>query len=131
MSTNNQGAERRRSKRRPVLETFSLFAVVPKKGPHRLPILDVSDQGIRFDVDTEGESASDFPLRANEALEVQFYLNQSLYLPLEIKVVRIETSGAVRRIGAEFKDKSSKSYKAYLAFLQMLDAVLEEGRIGN
>jgi hypothetical protein len=128
MSEKNN-AERRKSRRRPVLETFSLFVVVPKKGPHRLKVYDVSDFGMRFDADTEGESPTDFPIGPSEQIEVHFYLNQSLYLLCDLKVARIENHGAVRRIGAEFNDKSSKSYKAYLSFLQMLDAVLEEGRV--
>ncbi len=128
MSQNN-AAERRKSPRRPVLETFSLFVVVPRKGPHRLKIYDVSDFGMRFDADTEGESTTDFPISPNEALEVHFYLNQSLYLQFDLKVVRIETIDAVRRIGAEFKDKSSKSYKAYLSFLSMLDSIVEAAQV--
>ncbi len=123
------GTERRRFKRRPVLDSFSLFAVIPKKGGHRLTVYDLSDEGLLFDLDTEGEAASDYPLQSGEELELHLYLNQSLYLPLKLKVVRISEENSIRRIGAEIKDKGSKAYKAFQAFLQMLDVVHDEGRL--
>lgn len=119
------GAERRKAKRRSILDTFSLFAVVPKKGIHRLKIHDVSDLGIRFDLDVEGESPADFPLNTEETLNLRFYLNQSLYLPLDVKVIRIEGETAQRRVAGEITDQNSKSYKAFLAFLGMLDEVID------
>lgn len=123
--------ERRKSQRRPILDSFSFFIVIPKKGVHRLPIHDLSDQGLGFDFDIEGESYADFPLHPEEKLELQFYLNQSLYLPLSIKVARVETRGLIRRVGAEFIEKDSKSFKAFLAFIQMLDCVIEAGVLKN
>jgi hypothetical protein len=119
------GIERRKARRRPILATFSLFGVVPRKGPHRLPIHDVSDLGIGFDLDTEGELPEEFPLEHGEKLEIQFYLNQSLFLPLELEIVRVEKAGGVRKVGAAISDKSSPSYKAYLAFLTLLDAIAD------
>jgi hypothetical protein len=117
------GIERRKARRRPILETFSVFAVVPKKGPHRVPIHDVSDLGVGFDLDTEGELPEEFPLAQGEKLEIHFYLNQSLYLPLEVDIVRLERAGGVRKVGASICDKSTRPYKAFLAFLAMLDAL--------
>jgi hypothetical protein len=125
----NQGEERRRSKRRPVIDTFSLFCVVPKKGVHRLKIHDVSDQGIGFDLDIDGEDIAEFPLKTKENLEVHLYLNQSLYLSLPVSVARLEDGGGIRRVGAEFTDRSGASYKAYAAFLQMLDLLGEAAQI--
>ena len=122
------GIERRRTNRRPILSTFSLFIVVPKKGFHRLMVHDVSELGIGFDADTEGEEAEGFPLKEGEKLEVRFYLNQSLYLPLEIRIVRLETRNHIRRIGAEF-DSNDKNYNAFKSFVEMLDAIEEVGLI--
>lgn len=127
----NRDQERRRSKRRPILDTFSLFIVVPKKGMHRLKIHDVSDQGIGFDLDIDGESLTDFPLKAKENLDVQLYLNQSLYLDLQVQVIRVEDSGAIRRVGAEFNERSGASYKAYASFLQMLDLLSETAHVAT
>jgi hypothetical protein len=131
-----QGIERRRTRRRPILETFSVFCVVPKKGMHRLQIHDVSDHGIGFDLDLEGELAQDFAVKNGESLDIHFYLNQSLYLPLTIRVARIEDRNAtdaqsdakVRRIGAEF-DLKDKGHHAFLSFLQMLDAIVDVAQI--
>lgn len=122
-SENVSGIERRRDKRRPILESFSLFVVVPKKGGHRLPVHDLSDHGLKFDLDTEGEALEDFPIREGEALDLQLYLNQSLALPLAVKIVRIETVAGVRRVGTELTDKKAKGYGGFLAFLKMLDAI--------
>jgi hypothetical protein len=123
------GAERRKFKRRPVLDTFSLFAVVPRKGPHRVPVHDISDQGLAFDLDIEGEEASVFPVARGESLEVQLYLNQSLYLPLQIQVARLEEKGSIRVVGAQIQDKTSKAYKGFLSFLTMLDSITEGAQI--
>ena len=73
--------ERRRSRRRPILETFSMFCVVPKKGVYRLPgARRESDQGIGFDLDTEGEELHGFSLKLGVSRSrVHFYLNQSLF----------------------------------------------------
>jgi hypothetical protein len=125
------GAERRRSRRRPILSTFSLFVVVPQKGIHRLPVHDVSDLGIGFDLDTEGEEPGDFPLRQGEQLSIHFYLNQSLYLPLDVRVARLEDGQGIRRIGAEVltQTKNDPNAAAYQAFLQLLDRIVDVAQI--
>ncbi len=117
--------ERRKARRRPILETFSLFAVVPKKGVHRLKIHDVSEDGIGFDLDTEGESQEDFSLEAGAALELWLYFNPSLYLPLTVETIRVEKQGPVRRVGAVFLNKGEKPHSAVVAFLQMLDNIVD------
>lgn len=121
--------ERRRSKRRPILDTFSLFCVVPKKGVHRLQVHDLSDLGIGFDLDIEGENFDEFPVKKTENLELHLYLNQSLYLGLPVQVVRLEDANGIRRVGAEFTDRTGAVYKAYAAFLQMLDLLSETAKI--
>ncbi len=127
MKKQPQGAERRKSPRRPIVETFSLFVVVPRKGDFRLKLHDASDHGIGFDVDMEGEEIGEenFPLQPGESLDVQFYLNPSLFLPLQVKITRIEKREGVRRVGGEIQNIKSKEYKAFLAFINMLDSLLE------
>jgi hypothetical protein len=122
------GTERRRSRRRPILSTFSLFIVVPKKGYVRLPVHDLSDLGIAFDIDAGGESPMEFPVKAGEKLDIRFYLNQSLYFPIEIQVVRVEDRPEARRVGAEFS-KESPGYRAFGSFLNMLDTIVDVVRI--
>jgi len=113
--------ERRKFKRRPILDTFSVFATIPKKGPHRLTLLDLSDQGLGLMLDTEGENEGDFPVKNGDVLEVHFYLNQSLYLPIQIKVVRLETKAALRQVGGEIISRKDQAHQAYVSFLTMLD----------
>jgi hypothetical protein len=134
-SAGNQGIERRRTRRRPIIETFSMFCVVPKKGPYRLAIHDVSDHGIGFNLDMDGEDIQGFALKMGEQLDVHFYLNQSLYLPLSVKVARIEErndgspeQGKVRRIGAEL-DAKDPVHAGFAAFLKMLDAIADVAKI--
>ncbi len=127
--TDSNVIEKRRSKRRPVLDTFSLFVVVPKKGIHRLQVHDVSDFGIGFDIDTDGEVAADYPLKNGDRIELHFYLNQSLYLPLTVDIVRLEQVKTVRRVGAELNKKESAALKAYLSFLKMLDEIVDVAQV--
>jgi hypothetical protein len=124
------GAERRKSKRMDILDTFSLFVVVPAKGPMRLKVHDISDAGIGFNLDIEEEQgASNFEAKIGDAFEVHLYLNQSLYLPFSVTVRRIVDIEGVRRIGAEFQGKGSKGHAALISFVHMLDALGEAARI--
>ncbi len=88
----------------------------------------MSRLGIGFDFDTEGEESALSPVSRGETVELHFYLNQSLYLPLVLKVARIE-GGSVRRVGAEFKDQQTAGYRAFLAFFQMLEAISEVAQV--
>jgi hypothetical protein len=122
------GIERRKARRRPILDTFSLFVVLPKKGGHRLKVNDLSDSGISFDFDTEAEEASGSPLKSGETLETHFYLNQSLFIPLSVRIVRLEDRNEVRRVGAELLAKGA-GFEPVQAFLTMLDKVADAGQI--
>lgn len=121
--------ERRSSLRRPILETFSLFVVIPSVGIHRISVSDVSDTGLGFELDRELEASSDPSFSIGNGIELHFYLNQSLYLSISVEVKRIEERGQARRVGVEIKNKNSKVYKAFRAFLQMLDGILDVAEI--
>ena len=58
-------------------------------------------------------------------IEIQFYLNQSLYIPLEVEVMRVQESSGIRQVGANFVDTKSKGYKAYSAFMKALDEIAD------
>jgi len=124
-------SERRRSKRHPILQSFSFFVVVPKKGVFRLPVHDLSGVGLGFDYDMEGEEPDEFPLEKGEILEVQFYLNQSLFIPLQVKVVRILKEGNVRRVGAEIQDRDKKTSKALEALTDVIDQIADIAQIAT
>lgn len=132
-SAKSQGspAERRKAPRRPILESFALFIVIPSKGFHRLKVHDVSEHGLGFDVDAEGEDPGTHPLAQGDRIEVHFYVNPSLYLPLGFQVLRIEDREGVRRVGGEIEGKKSKEYAAFLLFLKMLDQLRDAGRLAS
>ena len=118
--------ERRKSKRRKILDTFSVSAVVPRKGGYRLPVHDLSEDGIGFDYDTDGEPAGDSNLKHGDKIEVHLYLNQSLYLMLPVTIARIEEGKtSVRRLGAEFHDAKSPDIQALACFMAFIDAATE------
>jgi hypothetical protein len=119
------GIDRRGSRRRPILESFSFFVVVPKKGFHRLRVVDLSDTGVGFDYDIIGEMKEAFPVKAGETFELQFYLNQTLFLPMNVKVARIDDSKVLRRVGAEFTATGTPEHQGLLAVLDMIDKVSE------
>ena len=119
------GIDRRGSRRRPILESFSFFVVVPKKGFHRLRVVDLSDTGVGFDYDIIGEMKEAFPVASGETFELQFYLNQTLFFPMNVKVARIDDSKVLRRIGAEFTATGTPEHQGLLAVLDMIDKVSE------
>lgn len=125
MSDPKSGVERRKAKRRPVLESFSLFVVVPKKGGARLKIHDLSELGVGFNIDIEGEDPDVFPVKQGETLAMRLYLNQTLYVPVSVKVARITESAEGRRVGAEFTERQSPGAKAIGSFVQMLDGIVD------
>lgn len=117
--------ERRKAKRRPILEAFAFFVVVPKKGLMKLKVVDVSESGVGFDYDVGGESFSAFPVEKGEMLELNFYLNQALSIPLRVRVMRIEDIHGVRRVGAEFVGTGLAPHRGLLAILDMIDRIVE------
>jgi hypothetical protein len=116
--------ERRKARRIPILATFAISLVIPIKGMHRHDIFDVSEHGIGIISNIEEEFSSDHTTQIGDLLEIHLYLNLSLFLPLSIRVVRIDDAQTgERRIGAEFKNRTSESFKGFLAFLTLLDKI--------
>jgi hypothetical protein len=129
MSKENKEIDKRKAKRRHILDSFSFFAVVPKKGIHRLKVEDLSELGLGFCIDETGEAHTDFPVKSGDVLDVNLYFNQSLFLPLRAKIVRVEERNAVRRIGAELSDKGSASQKALTHFMGFLDQLIDAAQL--
>jgi len=125
MNTKTSSQDRRRSPRRPILETFSLFVVVPEKGPHRLTVRDLSEHGIGFEVDPETWESAEASIKTGDEFEVQFYLNSSLALPLDVRVARVvrQNPDAPFLIGGELTATPSPAHDAYLAFIALLDSL--------
>lgn len=124
-----QDSERRRSLRRPILETFSCFVVLPEHGFFKLTVHDLSENGIGFDLDAEGAPQFKSSAQVGDELELRFHINQSLFISLLIQIRRIDDSTGVRRVGAEFIRKNDPEFKAYLAFIELLDRILDSLQI--
>ncbi len=118
---NPTGIERRRARRRPILDTFAVHLVIPKKGLFRLTVHDLSEIGIGFDLDIEGENSQSFPVKSGDNIDVRLYLNQSLFIPLEVRVARVEEQYRVRRVGAEFSSQKNQYFEAFIGLMQFLD----------
>ena len=119
------GAERRKAKRRDILENFSFYIQLPKFGPARLRVKDVSEFGVGFDVQTMGGT---FVLQKGEKADLHFYLNQSLFLDLKIEVVRFDLKDDDQHVGAIFLDTNTNQYQTYLTLVKFLDQL---GDFGN
>jgi hypothetical protein len=115
------GEERRKSVRRKILDSFGMFCTGPRKGGYKLTIHDMSEGGLAFDLDVEGEDFEFFPVSLGESIDIRLYVNQSVFIPLRVKMVRV-TEGSVRRVGGEIIPAGeTKGYQAYCALLKFVD----------
>ncbi len=121
----HQNNEKRKSKRREILEYFSFYACVPKIGYTRLKVNNVSETGIGFTIETFGE----IKLAKDDQCDLQFYLNQSLFLPLRIQVMRHDEQDGIQQVGAVFLDTGSSQYQTFLILVKLLDQLVEFGEI--
>ena len=121
----NNTSERRKSKRREILENFSFYIQIPKLGTARHRIHDISEFGIGFNVESLGGV---FTLSNDEKLELHLYLNQSLFLPLKIQVARQEQKKETQHVGAVFLDTQSNQYQTFLSLVKFLDQLSEFGQ---
>jgi hypothetical protein len=115
--------EKRRAKRRGILERFSFYISIPKLGLARHPVRDISEVGIGFELDTLGE----FKLRKGEICELHFYLNQSLCLPLHIEVVREQDGTASQEVGAVFVNVEAPAHQTFNTLVKLVDQLAEFG----
>lgn len=120
----SQPNERRKAKRRQILDSFSFFIQIPKLGSSRHRIENVSEFGVGFIVESLGGV---FTLNKDEKLDLNFYLNQSLYLKLKIQVARQEEKNGKQMVGAVFLDTQSNPYQTFLSLVKFLDQLSEFG----
>lgn len=121
----NNAPERRKAKRREILENFSFYIQIPKLGPARHRVHDVSEFGIGFIVESLGGV---FTLAKDEKTDLHLYLNQSLFLPLKIQVARQEEKKETQQIGAVFLDTQSNQYQTFLSLVKFLDQLSDFGQ---
>ena len=122
MGKKYSGEERRRDRRRPILDSFSFFVSFPDRGFTKLPMLDVSEVGIAF----FAEQAHQF--RSGDIVQGQIYLNQTLSIPCVGKIVRVIASKRgddMQEIAVEFYDKNNPGVIVLTEFLKLLDRLSE------
>lgn len=111
--------ERRKTPRKDVLETFSVFLVLPRKGLRKLYLKDVSEGGMAFYAEPGDEFVD------GETIPGFFYINPSLKLPISLRIVHTVKidgeDGARLKVGCEFSETNSKGFRAFLAFVNLLD----------
>jgi hypothetical protein len=113
--------EKRKAKRREILERFSFYVCIPKLGYARHKVIDISELGIGFEIDTMGE----FKVETHEVCELHFYMNQSLYLPLHIQVVRHLDKEEQQQVGAIFVDTQKNEHRPFDTLVKLVDQLSE------
>ncbi len=121
MSKKDPGTERRRAKRIPILESFSVAAVLPGRGDLRLPLEDISEVGIGIRISQDLMEHPGLVLTAGTQIDVQLYLNQSLFLPLKVRVVRSSQKNDEMHVGMDFIAGRADAITAVSHFVKMVD----------
>ena len=117
--------ERRKNSRRPIIESFSLFSVVPQWQDLKLVVKDLSESGLSFEVGHDEFEALGHGASEGQILKMKFYLNQTLSLPIQGKIVRIQTlKEGTTQMGVEFLTSDSQSLHAIQDFLKFLDRLI-------
>lgn len=117
------GAERRKNQRRTIIDQFSFYVSIPKIGNSRLHVVDVSEMGIGFIVETLGE----FKVKKDEQFDLNFYINQSLSLQLKIQVVRLVEEDETQNVGAVFLETNTNQHQTFLTLVRLLDQLTDYG----
>lgn len=118
MAKKYSGEERRRDRRRPILESFSMFVSFPERGFTKLPMHDISEVGIAF----FAQEVLEF--KSGEVVQGQVYLNQSLSIPCLGRVVRVLQSRRgddMQEVALEFHDLKHPGVMVMTDFLKFLD----------
>jgi len=119
--------ERRKAKRFDIIDSFSVSLVLPGKGGYRLKINDLSEIGINFDFDLKDEEPAPIDLASDEDLDAQLYLNQTLFLPFKMRVIRVTENKGIRTVGAEVSDADEAvrtALSSFVIFISNLEAAL-------
>lgn len=112
------GPERRRSRRRTVEKPFTFLWELPRGELVPLAIVDLSVDGIGLRLERSPQMPD---IQEDEAIDVRFIMNEHIFIPLRIRVVRIRTQGTTEDWGAMFENRGSSAYRAFVAFIRFLD----------
>lgn len=116
--------ERRRVKRTILNQFIGVHILVPKHGLLRVQLIDVSADGLSFDV-----PANMGRFRSGEQLVVRIYLNQKTYFAfvVEVRHVRTDKTEKVHRHGASLKKGSinDQALNHFIGFIESVSASLQ------
>ncbi len=124
VATRRPQVERRKYLRRPIVDAFQVFAVLPSQGDHRIRLHDISERSVSFDLE-----ALLSPVKVGEKLTLDLHFNTRLSVPLRFRVARVDASTpGLTRVGCELQDSKSAEARAYVQFVTLLDALSQTGR---
>lgn len=116
--------ERRKFLRRPIVDAFQVFAVLPSQGDHRIRLHDISERSVAFELESLLT-----PVKVGEKLTLDLHFNTRLSVPLRFRVARVDSSVAgVTRVGCELQNSKSAEGRAFVQFVTLLDALSQTGR---
>jgi hypothetical protein len=109
---------------------LGVYTVMEQKGLHAIELIDISEQGLSFQLPVD----SDYKLDLGEVLNLRLYFASDSFLPVSVKVVRAMDTVidriATRQYGCEI-DKSLKSYNAVYHLFQFIKSCAEHGHIDS
>lgn len=124
LSPRGPQVERRKFIRRPIVDAFQVFAVLPSQGDHRIRLHDISEKSVAFDLEALLK-----PVKVGEKLTLDLHFNTRLSIPLCFRVARVDsTTPGMTRVGCELQDTKSVEARAYVHFVSLLDALSQTGR---
>lgn len=135
LSFNNARAEqieeRRREYERVLFRNvLGVYTVIEQKGLHAIELVDISEQGLAFQV----AANSSYRLEIGEVLNLRLYFASDSFLPVCVKVVRVMDSivdgVAMCQYGCAI-DKSFKAYAAVFHLFQFIKACAEHGHVDS
>lgn len=108
--------ERRKNKRTMVQDFFSVFIVIPNKhGMAKIYLRDLSKAGLCFRTEMEE------PFAAGQVLDLRFYTNPNMYIPLQCRVIRVQDG----EVGVEFVHAGEKAVQAMQKLLEFFEIASE------
>lgn len=123
----NQKLEEKRRKTERVFfkQLLGMYTVVDGEQMRAIDIVDISDEGLSFQVPFNPEK----PWPKNlEHFQIRMYMNQDMYLPISLQIQNsrpcIENGVRYIRYGCKV-DQSLQSYQAYRSFVQFLKSYAE------
>jgi len=105
----------RRYRRRIIVEDYlSLCITIPLlEGRESIKVLDINEYGIKLRLDDKDKTF------VGERMSARFYISESLFLPIELEVLRIDDPGAVACVYVEPSAGAVKALEHLVGFIEI------------